>query len=185
MHNSCHVLIDHCDDLHDCKLHHFQLITQAELLAKVSPTECLCYTMLDKPVDINKMLENVSMITSMRSLNNTHSCKFKFNLIVEHVVDKLLACSMCITCDKLVDFKLNMPNKKSCEPYFSEVEMNKLFNAYCLESLFPYSYFSMKERDHVKSSAICAPKIFSSILGSNEFGRYTSKPLNQFCNKKL
>jgi len=125
------------------------------------------------------------MIMSTTSLNNAHSCKFTFNLTVEHVVDKLFVCAMCIICDKLVDFKLNMPNNKSCEPYFFEVEMNKLFNAYCLESLFPNSYFSMKERDHVKSSAICAPKIFSSILGSNEFGRYTSKPLNQFCNKKL
>jgi len=41
MHNSCHVLIDHCDDLHANKLHHFQLITQAELFAKISPTNYL------------------------------------------------------------------------------------------------------------------------------------------------
>ena len=41
MNNSCHILIDHCDDLHDCKLHHFQLITQAELFAKISPTNYL------------------------------------------------------------------------------------------------------------------------------------------------
>ena len=97
MHNSCHFLIDHCDDLHANKLHHIQLITQAELFAKISPTECLCYTMLDKPVDINKMLENVSMIMSTTSLNNAHSCKFTFNLIVEHVVVKLFVCVLCIT----------------------------------------------------------------------------------------
>ena len=166
MHNSCHVSIDHCDDLHDCKLHHFRLMTQDELFAKISPTECLCYTMLEKPVDINKMLENVSMIISMRSLNNAHSCKFTFNLIVEHVVDKLLVCAMCITCDKLVDFKLNMPNNKSCEPYFSEVEMNKLFNACCSEPLFSFSYFSLKERDHAESSAISAPKFFCLHQGA-------------------
>ena len=68
MHNWCHIFIDQCDDLHANKLHHIQLITQAELFVKISPTECLCYTMLDKPVEINKMIENVSMITSMRSL---------------------------------------------------------------------------------------------------------------------
>ena len=141
--------------------------------------------MLEKPVDINKMLENVSMIISMRSLNNAHSCKFTFNLIVEHVVVKLFVCLLCITCDKLVDFKLNMPNNKSCEPYFSEVEMNKLFSAYCSEPLFSFSYFSLKERDHAESSAIFATKIFSSTSGSNEFGRYTSKSLNQLCNKKF
>ena len=84
------------------------------------------------------MLENVSMIMSTTSLNNAHSCKFTFNLTVEYVVDKLFVCAMCIICDKLVDFKLNMPNNKSCEPYFSEVEMNKLFNAYYSEPLFPF-----------------------------------------------
>ena len=166
MHNCCHVLIGQSDDLHANKLHHIQLITQADLFVKISPAECLCYTMLDKPVEINKMLENVSMITSMRSLNNAHCCKFIFNLIVEHVVDKLLACSMCITCDKLVDFKLNMRNNKSCEPYFFEVEMNKLFNACCSEPLFSFSYFSLKERDHAESSAISAPKFFCLHQGA-------------------
>jgi len=185
MHNSFHVLIDHCDDLHANKLHHIKLITQAELFAKISPTECLCYTMLDKPVVINEMLENISMITSMRSLNNAHSCKFTFNLIVEHVVDKLLVCAMCITCDNLVDFKLNMLNNNSCEPYFSDVEMNKLFNACCSEPLFPFPYFSLKEGDHAESSAISAPKMFSSTSRSNEFGRYTSKRLNKSHNKKF
>jgi len=161
------------------------LITQAELFAKISPTECLCYTMLDKPIDINEMLENISMITSMRSLNNANSCKFTFNLIVEHVVDKLFICAMCIACDNLVDFKLNMLNNKFCEPYFFDVEMNKLCNACCSESLFSFPYFSLKEGDHAESSAISAPKGFWSTSESNEFGRDTYKPLNKFCNKKF
>ena len=141
MHNCCHVLIGQSDDLHANKLHHIQLITQADLFVKISPAECLCYTMLDKPVEINKMLENVSMIISMRSLNNAHCCKFTFNLIVEHVVDKLFVYAICITCDNLVDFKLNMLNNNFCEPYFSDVEMNKLFNACFSEPLFPFPYF--------------------------------------------
>jgi hypothetical protein len=53
----------------------------------------------DKPIEIDQMLDNVSMITSMRSLNNVHSCKFTFNLSVAHVVDKLFVCATCITCD--------------------------------------------------------------------------------------
>ena len=123
----------------------------------------------------------------MRSLNNTHSCNFTFNLIVEHVVEKLLVCAMCITCDKLVDFKLNMLNNKSCEPYFFEVEMNKLFNACCSEPLFSFSYFSLKERDHAESSAISAPKFFCLHQGamSLEGIHLNSKPLNKLCNKKF
>jgi hypothetical protein len=53
----------------------------------------------DKPIEIDQMLDNVSMITSMRSLNNVHSCKFTFNLSVAHVVGKLFVCATCITCD--------------------------------------------------------------------------------------
>jgi len=48
-----------------------------------------------------------------------------------------------------------------------------------------FNFFSLKERDHAESSAICAPKKFSSTSRSNEFGRYTSKSLNQLCNKKF
>jgi hypothetical protein len=67
----------------------------------MSPTECLC-TMLDKHVGIDQMPENVSMVTSMRSLNSVHSHRFIFNLIVEHIDNKWFVCVMCITCDKLV-----------------------------------------------------------------------------------
>jgi hypothetical protein len=58
------------------------------------------------------------MITSMRSFNNVHSCKFTFNLIVEYIVDKFFVCAMSITCDKLSEFKLNMVNDKHCVTYF-------------------------------------------------------------------
>jgi len=161
-----------------------KLITHAEFFNTISPAECVFYVKLDECVDINKMNESVLNTSSMKSLNNAHSCKFTFNLIVEHVVDKLLVCAMCITCDNLVDFKLNMLNNNSCEPYFSDVEMNKLFNACCSEPLFLVPYFSLKEGDHAESSAISTPKMFSSTSRSNQFGRYTSKTLNKLCNKK-
>ena len=161
-----------------------KLITHAEFFNTISPAECVFYVKLDECVDINKMNESVLNISSMKSLNNAHSCKFTFNLIVEHVVDKLLVCAMCITCDNLVDFKLNMLNNNFCEPYFSDVEMNKLFNACCSEPLFLVPYFSLKEGDHAESSAISTPKMFSSTSRSNQFGRYTSKTLNKLCNKK-
>ena len=60
-----------------------------------------------------------------------------------------------------------------------------MFDACFSEPLFPFPYFSLKEGDHAESSAICAPKKFSSTSRSNEFGRYTSKSLNQLCNKKF
>ena len=162
-----------------------KLITHAEFFNTISPAECVFYVKLDECVDINKMNESVLNISSMKSLNNAHSCKITFNLIVEHVVDKLLVCVMCITCDNLVDFKLNMLNNNSCEPYFSDVEMNKLFNACCSEPLFHFPYFPLKEGDHAESTVISAPKIFWSTSGSNEFVRYTFKPLNKLCNKKF
>jgi hypothetical protein len=93
-----------CDTLHDKKFHHVQLITHAEFFRIIVPSICFGYTMLDKPVDINEMIQNVSMLTSIISLNNVHSCKLTFNLIIEHVVDKFLVSSMCITCDKLAEF---------------------------------------------------------------------------------
>jgi hypothetical protein len=95
--------------------------------------------MFDKHVEINEMLENVSVLTSMRSLNNVHSCKFTFNLIVEHVVDKLFVYEMCITCDKLAKFKLKILNDKHCVPYFSDIEVNKFINTCDFEKKY-YSH---------------------------------------------
>jgi hypothetical protein len=88
----------------------------------------LSYTIFDKLVEIDQILDNVSMVTSMRSFNNVHSCKFTFNLIIEHVVDKFFVSSMCITCDKLAEFKLNMSDENHCVPYLSSHKVNKLFN---------------------------------------------------------
>jgi hypothetical protein len=79
----------------------------------------LSYTIFDKLVEIDQILDNVSMITFMRSFNNVHSYKFTFNLIIEYVVDKFFVSSMCITCDKLVKFKLNMSDNNHCVPYLS------------------------------------------------------------------
>jgi hypothetical protein len=177
LHNSYSILKP-CNNLNANKLHYFQFFTHAELFAKISPINYLCYTIFDKLVEIDQMLDNVSMITSMRSFKNVHSYKLTFNLIVEHVVDKFFVSSMCIACDNLAEFKLNMPDDNHCVPYFSGHKMNKLFNACDIERkiLFPCLYGSLKERDHVKSRTISSPKFFLSTSKSNESGRYASKP---------
>jgi hypothetical protein len=114
----------------------------------------------------------------MRSFNNVHSCKFAFNLIIEHVVDKFFVSSMCITCDKLAEFKLNMSDDNHCVPYFSGDKVNKLFNTCAIERkiLFSCSYYSPKERNHVQTTISSSPNFFLFTSKSNEFGRYASKP---------
>jgi hypothetical protein len=74
-HNSCSVLIEPCDTLYANKFHHVQLITCAKFFKRIYPTNCLSYTIFDQPVEINEMLDNVSMITSTRPLNYVHSFK--------------------------------------------------------------------------------------------------------------
>jgi hypothetical protein len=180
LHNSYSILKP-CNNLNAKKLHYVQSFTHAELFAKISHINYLSYTIFNKLVEIDQKLDNVSMITSMRSYNNVHSCKFTFNLIVEHVVDKFFVSSMCITCDNLAEFKLNMSYDKHCVSYLSRHKVNKLFNACDIERkiLFPCLYGSLKERDHVKSRTISSPQIFLSTSKSNEFGRYASKPLKE------
>jgi hypothetical protein len=150
------------NNLNSKKLHYVKFFTRAELFAKISPINYLSYTIFDKLVEIDQILDNVSMITSMRSFNNVHSCKFTFSLIVEHVVDKFFVSSMCITCDNLAEFKLNMSYDNHCVPYFSGHKVNKLFNARDVERkiLFPCSYYSSKERDHVQRTISFSPKFF-------------------------
>jgi hypothetical protein len=46
------------------------------------------------PTDVNHMLENISEITSSKSLNTVHSCKFTFILIGEHVVNTFMFCNI-------------------------------------------------------------------------------------------
>jgi hypothetical protein len=167
LHNSYSILKP-CNNLNANKLHYVQFFTHAELFAKISPINYLSYTILD----------NVSMVTSMRSFNNVHSCKFTFNLIVENVVDKFFVSSMCITCDNLAEFKLNMSYDNHCVLYIFVHRVNKLFNACDIERkiLFSCLYGLLKERDHVKSRTISSPNIFLSTSKSNELGRYASKP---------
>jgi hypothetical protein len=104
------------------------LISGAEVFDKLSPTNWLFYTMLDTPIYLNKMLENISVITSPRSLNTVHSCKFTFIFIGNHVVNKFYVHAICITDDKLADLKSNMLGDNSCDLYFPN-EMNQLFSA--------------------------------------------------------
>jgi hypothetical protein len=143
----------------------------------MSPINYLSYTIFDKLVEIDQMLDNMSMITSMRSFKNVHSCKFTFNLIVEHVVDKFFVSSVFIICDKLAEFKLNMSDDNHCVPYFSDHKVNNLFNACDIERkiLFPCSYRSSKGRDLVQRTSSSSHKFFLSTAKCNEFGRYASK----------
>jgi hypothetical protein len=143
LHNS-YFILKPCNNLNAKKLYYLQFFTHAELFAKISPINYLNYTIFDKLVEIDQILDNVSLITSMRSFNNVYSCKFTFNLIIEHVVDKFFVSSMCITCDKLAEFKLNMSDENHCVPYLSNHKVSKLFNTCAIERkiLFPCSYYS-------------------------------------------
>jgi hypothetical protein len=132
LHNS-YFILKPCNNLNANKLHYVQFITHVKLFAKISPINYLSYIIFDKLVEIDQMLDNVSMITSMRAFNNVHNCKLTFNLIIEHVVDKFFVSSMCITCDKLAEFKLNMLDDNHCVSYFSGHKVNKLFNTYDIE----------------------------------------------------
>jgi len=133
MQDHCFALTDICDTLHANNVDHVKLITHAEFSTRISPNECVFYVMLDKFVEIDKMLESVLDISSMKSLNSVYSCKFTFNLIGHHAVNKFYVCALCITCDKLAGLKLNKMTSISCEPYFYKFEMNRLFSACCSE----------------------------------------------------
>ena len=50
-------LNDPCNTLYFGKLHLVQLTTCADLFAMISPTGCLCYTILNMPINFDKMLE--------------------------------------------------------------------------------------------------------------------------------
>jgi hypothetical protein len=103
--NNICTLIDPCDVLHLNKFHPVYLTTSVEFFKKRSPTNCLFYTILDTPIDVKKMLENIYEIKFTRSLNTIHSCKLTFILIGEHVVHCFYVHAICIAFDKLPDLK--------------------------------------------------------------------------------
>ena len=192
--NHCSIMQDHCyaltdifDTLHANKFDHVKLITHAEFFTRTSPTECVCYAMLDEFVEIDKMLESVLDILSMKSLNSAYSCKFTFNLIGRHAVNKIYICALCITCDKLTELKMYKMSNISCEPYFPEHEINKIISACCseLSMSFPCSYSRLSEINHVQSSAIHAPKNFQDTSTRIKFERYMSKPLHELSYKNF
>jgi len=187
MKDHCHALTDISNTLHANNVDHVKLLTHAEFFTRTSPTECVCYVMLDEFVEIDKMLENVLDISSMKSFSSAYSCRFTFNIIGHHAVNQFNVCALCITCDKFAELKLNRMSRTSCEPYFSKIEMNRLFNAYCSElpMLFHCSYFSSKERNLVQTCFIHSPKVFPSTSGTMEFERYISKHLNTLCHMNL
>jgi hypothetical protein len=83
-----------------------KLITHAEFFTRKPLAECVFYVMLDEFVEIDKMLESVLDISSMKSLNSAYSCKFTFNLIGHHAINKFYIYALCITCDKLTELKM-------------------------------------------------------------------------------
>jgi hypothetical protein len=177
----CYTLIDIYDTLHVNNVEHVKFISHAEFFIKTSPAECMFYVKLDEFVDINIILKSVLDISSMRSFNSAYSCKFIFNFIGHHAVNKFYACALCITCDKFAELKLNRISNTSCEPYFSLFEMKRLFSACYSEQskLFPCSYSSLKERNHVQTCSIHSSKEFQSTCGTIEYERYISKPLHE------
>jgi len=80
-------LNDPCSTSYSNQQHLIQSVTCADLFKRISPLECLCYTMLNMPINIQQMLEKIFNITSLSSLNTTHSFQFTIVLIGEHVVD--------------------------------------------------------------------------------------------------
>ena len=100
MKDHCHALTDISNTLHANNVDHVKLLTHAEFFTRTSPTECVCYVMLDEFVEIDKMLENVLDISFMKSFNSAYGCRFTFNIIGHHAVNQFNVCALCITWDK-------------------------------------------------------------------------------------
>jgi hypothetical protein len=107
--------------------------------------------MLGTPIDVNKILENISEITSLRSLNTAHSCKFTFILIGEHVVNSFCIHAICITNDKLAELKPTILCDNSCDLYFP----NELNQSFCASNLEPSMSFPCSYIFHRKKQIIC------------------------------
>jgi hypothetical protein len=181
--NNICALIDPCNILYANKNHQFQLISGGEFFAKLSPNNCLFYTMLDTPIDVNKIIENISVITSSRSLNTVHSCKLTFIFIGEHVVHNFYVHAICITDDKLADLKSNTFCVDYCDLYFPN-EMNQLFSACNSEPSMslPCSSNPLKENTHGKISAIYAHEKQLPTSMSIAIEGYTSKLVHNLSN---
>jgi len=86
-------LIDIYDTIHVNNMDHVKLISHAEFFTKISPAKCMFYVKLDDFVDINKILKSVLDTSSMKSLNSVYSCKFSFNFIGHHAINKFNVCA--------------------------------------------------------------------------------------------
>ncbi len=75
------------------------------------------------PINIELMLEKISNITSLSSMNTTHSFQFTFVLIGEHVVDTFQVHAICVTYNKLADLDSNMLRDKQSEKSFKMHQM--------------------------------------------------------------
>lgn len=142
-----------------------ELITHDEVFTKILPAEILCYIILDKHVEIHDMLEKVSEIASLKSLNSIHVCKYTFNLIGGYAENKFYMCAICITCDKLADLRLKLVNNHAFEPSYAQRKLNKMFGACCLEPFMSptCAYFSSETLKH-NGRNDDSLKIFSSMI---------------------
>jgi len=105
-------LNDPCNTSYNNKQHLIQSVTCADFFTRISRLECLCYTMLNMPINIKQMLKKISNITSLSSLNTTHSFQFTFVLIGEYVVDNFHVYAICVTYNKLADLDSKMLRDK-------------------------------------------------------------------------
>ena len=88
----------------------------------------------------------------MRSLNTSHSCKFTFVLIGEHVVGTFHDHAICVTYDKLADLESKMLSEKQSD---KSLEMQQFLDACDFKQLMlsPCSYHPLKDKNHVQSNA--------------------------------
>ena len=151
---------DPCNTSYNNKQHLIQSVTCADLFTRISPLECLCYTMLNMPINIEQMLEKISNITFLSSLNTTHSFQFTFVLIGEHVVDTFQVHAICVTYNKLADLDSKMLRDKQSEKSF---KMQQMLGAYGFDQfiLSACSHHPLKVRNLVQSKAY-TPKSCSS-----------------------
>jgi hypothetical protein len=180
--DNIYTLIDPCNILLSNKLHLVYLTTTAEFFEKRAPTNCLFYTKLAMLTDVNHVLENISAITSSRSLNIIHSCKFTFILIGEHVVNIFYVHAICILSDKHAVLKSNMFCVDYCDLYFPN-KITQWFSACNSEPSMSFPCLSTppNQSTYGQRSAICAhaEHLFSSI--AIDYKGHTTKSVHKSC----
>lgn len=81
--------------------------------------------MLGRQFQLDKMLDKINEITSMKSFSNPYSCMFLFNLIGHCVGNKIYVDAICIISSNLIDWQLENWPFKHC---LSELELTPIFS---------------------------------------------------------